>query len=215
LSNRLRIVADGLTVKTTNLSTLGSTLGQVELALTVRDSQCFPAVMEILTFIGKYVLDSGRRIVGGQTVACGFWLLRFEDRGGMLEASELTEDGSGFTPGVDLAARYWSEQHALCSAHMAEFQPPLGDRLVVLSPGVLEGDVVQGVRYPSPEHMSGWWITTARYNGDVKSLKTEHLYHLTAARPDLARYLALPYGFRFDTGPDVPDVWFDLDTAKG
>jgi hypothetical protein len=78
---------------------------------------------------------------------------------------------------------------------------------------VLQGDVVQGVRYPSPEHMSGWWITTDRYDGDIRSLTQEHLYHLTAARPDLARYLALPFGFRFDQASGE-DVWFDEQVAR-
>lgn len=32
---------------------------------------------------------------------------------------------------------------------------PAPDQLVVMSEGVYEGDVVEGVRYPSPEHMSG------------------------------------------------------------
>jgi hypothetical protein len=39
------------------------------------------------------------------------------------------------------------------------------------------------------------------------------LYHLTAARPDLARYLALPFGFRFDQASGE-DVWFDEQVAR-
>jgi hypothetical protein len=89
----------------------------------------------------------------------------------------------------------------------------LGDRLVVVSDGVLESEPVEAVRYPSPEHMSGWWITTDRYNGDVQSLRTHHLYHLTAARPELAQYLALPYGFRFNLARGE-DIWFDPEVAR-
>jgi hypothetical protein len=69
--------------------------------------------------------------------------------------------------------------------------------MVVISDGVFDGDHVQGVRYPSPEHMSGWWITTDRYDGKVSSLKTIHAYHLTRERPDLAPFLALAVGYRF------------------
>ena len=46
--------------------------------------------------------------------------------------------------------------------------------------------------------MSGWWLITEKYDGNIESLKHEHTYHVTAARPDLASFLALPYGFRFD-----------------
>lgn len=83
------------------------------------------------------------------------------------------------------------------------------NQLVVVSDGVLEGDPVEGVRYPSPEHMSGWWITTDRYNGDIGTLKTEHAYHILEKRPDLAKYMLLPYGFRFRVGTTEEDVWFD------
>jgi hypothetical protein len=44
-------------------------------------------------------------------------------------------------------------------------------------------------------------------------LKREHLYHVTAARPDLAEYVALPYGFRFDLSQGQ-DVWFDPKVAS-
>jgi hypothetical protein len=67
---------------------------------------------------------------------------------------------------------------------------------------------VQGIRYPSPDHMSGWWITTDRYDGNIKSLRYEHTYHVTAARPALAKYLALPDGFRFNFSAGE-EVWFD------
>ncbi len=84
---------------------------------------------------------------------------------------------------------------------------------MIVSDGVMEGDAVQGIRYPSPPHMSGWWITTDRYNGQIESLRNEHLYHVTAVRPDLARYVALPFGYRFDLATHE-DVWFDANVAS-
>ena len=72
---------------------------------------------------------------------------------------------------------------------------------------------VQGVRYPSPDPMSGWWITTDQYDGDINSLKREHTSHVTAARPDLAKYLALPTGFRFDLS-GREDVWLDEKVSE-
>lgn len=56
--------------------------------------------------------------------------------------------------------------------------------------------------------MSGWWITTDRYNEDTGTLRGVHLYHVINARPDLARYLALAHGFRFST-EHSEDFWFD------
>jgi hypothetical protein len=61
--------------------------------------------------------------------------------------------------------------------------------------------------------MSGWWITTDLYDGDVKSLRNEHTYRLIATRPELAKYLALPDGFRFNL-PVVEEVWFDENVLE-
>jgi hypothetical protein len=99
---------------------------------------------------------------------------------------------------------------ATCERAGARYDPPLADRLVVVTDGVFEGDPAEGVRYPSPAHMSGWWISTDRYDGDPDTLRREHAYHVTARRPDLARFLALPFGFRF-TGADA---WLDSAVAS-
>lgn len=90
-----------------------------------------------------------------------------------------------------------AEQYALCAKLGVECSVPLHDQLMVISDGVFEGDAVEGVRYPSPEHMSGWWITTDRYNGDTQTLKTVHAHHVAEHRPDLVKFLALPFGYRF------------------
>jgi hypothetical protein len=139
----------------------------------------------------------------------GYWLVKFQAVGSKtLETWEYNAEATDFVKGANLTLRYWREQQAICQQHGAEFKPPRPDKLTVISKGVLEGLPVQGVRYPSPDPMSGWWITTGQYDGDANSLKREHTYHVTAARPDLAKYLALPEGFRFDLSVKE-DVWLD------
>jgi hypothetical protein len=106
------------------------------------------------------------------------------------------------------------EQISLCDQYNAIHTPVSDDQLVVISEGVYEGDPLEGVRYPSPKHMSGWWLTTDKYNGNPDTLKTEHIYHLVEKRPEVMKYLSLPYGFRFRTGGNIEDVWFDEKVAK-
>ena len=67
---------------------------------------------------------------------------------------------------------------------------------------------IEGVRYPSPEHMSGWWVTTDSYNGDSSTLKNVHMGHLITARQDIVNFLALPYGYRFRVDEESK-AWFD------
>ena len=45
--------------------------------------------------------------------------------------------------------------------------------------------------------MSGWYLSTDRYNGDVKTMRTVHLLHVLTLRLDLARFVALSPDFFF------------------
>lgn len=143
----------------------------------------------------------------------GYWLVKFERvNDDLLEVWEYNNKGTDFVRGGSLALRYWRDQHRVCNANSAEFNPPRPDKLTAVSVGVMEGLPVQGVRYPWQEHMSGWLIVTERWEGNIKSLLYEHTYHVTERRPDLARYLALPIGFRFDF-TNGERVWLDEEVA--
>lgn len=184
-------------------------LGRHEVLAEVDEPSLVEEAEALVRFVGSYVTGQDATIRAGETMAYGYWLVKFEpgpdDR---LHVWEYDATATRFVPGATLTLRYWREQHEVCERYGAAYSPPRPDRLVALSDGVLEGDPVQGVRYPSPEHMSGWWVTTDRYDGNVSSLRNEHLYHLTARRPELSRYIALPEGFRFDLAHGE-DVWFD------
>jgi hypothetical protein len=198
----------GQTVSTNGLAAVG----HPELSASVTDPRLLPEAETFLHFVADYVAR-GNPIAPGETLAYGYWMTQFRPEEDLLAAWEYNAGATEYVPGVNLTLGYWRDQHEVCEKYGGAFSPPRPDRLVVISDGVLEGDAVQGVRYPSPEHMSGWWITTDRYDGNVDSLRREHLYHLTAARPDLARYVALPFGFRFDNA-NGEDVWFDRKAAQ-
>jgi hypothetical protein len=204
-------IGDELTVVTSGLADVG----HMEILARVSNSALVPEAEAFLGFVVDYLNSSGVSLSHEQTLAYGYWLTRFVKNCNILEAWEYTPDAVSFVPGITQTLKYWHEQHEVCERHRAEFLPPRPDRLVVISEGVIEGDQdVQGVRYPSPEHMSGWWLTTGRYKGDTASLKTTHAYHVTASRPELARLFALPYGFRFDLSRG-DNIWFDEEVASG
>lgn len=163
-----------------------------------------------LKHVSDYVSSSAKQIKQGETMVYGYWLVKFQggEREDHLETWEYTPDASDFVRGADLTLSYWRDQHFVCDQYGAAFRPPRPDKLTVISAGVIEGLPVQGIRYPSPDQMSGWWITTDLYDGNIETLRHEHTYHITAVRPDLAKYLALPDGFRFNLAV-AEDVWFD------
>lgn len=98
-----------------------------------------------------------------------------------------------------------------CDQFSVDCSPPQPDQLIVISDGVLNGLPVSGVRYHSPSHMSGWWLTTREYSGDTKTLQIQHVSHILDTRPELIPFLALPCGFRFSTEPK--EITFDANVA--
>lgn len=164
-------------------------------------------------YIARY-LATGHVIRPGETVKYGYWLTKAElDDRGRLVFWECNPEATDFVFGVSAAVTYWRDQHGICQKVAADFAPPRLDQMIVISDGIYEGDEAEGVRYPSPDHMSGWWLTTDRFNGDISTLKTVHAHHVSARRPDLAKFLALPFGHRF-LSPQG-DVWFDQKVAGG
>jgi hypothetical protein len=171
--------------------------------------------VDILKYVLDYVLDYNFEIKPNQTIAYHSWILMFNQvSNGYLDIWEATSDGTGFKKGVNTALKVVKEQTKLCQHHNVAPIFPTFNQNIVISDGVLEGKEVEAVRYPSPEHMSGWWLTTDLYDGDVDTLKVIHYYHVAFERPNLIKYLALTFGFRFYKGDKEEEVWFDGEILK-
>ena len=200
----------GVTVKTVGLTANPES----EISVEVHEAEFVKEAEDFLRFVSDYLASSGKQIRSGETMAYGYWLVRFQAVGKReLETWEYNARATDFVKGATLTLSYWRDQHLICAQQGAVFKPPRPDKLTVISQGVLEGLPVEGVRYPSPEHMSGWWLTTDEYDGNINSLKHQHTYHVTAAQPHLAKYLALPEGFRFKITNGTADVWLDPKVA--
>lgn len=192
-----------------------SAFGEPEVEAVVDDPRHVNGCRALVRWLADSLVASTQQLKSEEVIAYGSWLIKLTPAApGLLMAAEFDAQTASFIPGVSSAVECWEVQHQLCERLGARFAPSRLDQLVVISDGVLNSkEPVQGVRYPSPAHMSGWWITSNRYNGDTASLQTTHTYHVVAARPGLAPYLALPYGFRFDFAV-AEDVWFDDDVAN-
>lgn len=164
--------------------------------------------IRILNYLLNYFTDYKPVINDGQTIAYHSWLLKFIIVADIINVYEVQPNGDGFTEGVDYAIGIITEQELECIQHNTTPLFPLFNQMVVISNGVLDGMDIDAVRYSSPSHMTGWWITTELYDDNVESLETLHYYHLAFKRPDIMKYLALPFGFRFQSG-EQQKVWFD------
>lgn len=207
---RIRYRQDGLRVSTKGLLRRG----QAELSIAVSSPDLIAEADFFLHFVVNYLNETGARITVGQTLNYGYWLVKFQPLPtGSLDVWEYNAEGTEFIPEGNLALSYWRDQQEICGMYGAAFDPPNPERLTAISAGVMEpGRPVQAVRYPWAEPMSGWLVVTDIYDGKIESLTNHHTYHLSAARPDLAKYLALPYGSRFDL-VGGGRVWFDPEVA--
>jgi hypothetical protein len=190
-----------------------------EIQLWCPPSSCVEShARELLLVLERYQREGHRRIGPGETIGHGYWILRAEraqygNNPAALELFEKTSDGKGWVRGAALTLRYWAEQHAICEKAGAPFTHPEPDELVALSRDVLSGAMpVVGVRYEMSGKMSGWIINSAGYQGSYKTLRTEHMYHLTHLRPDIAKFIALPVGYRFRHYTDHDEVLPDTAT---
>jgi hypothetical protein len=206
----IEILRDDDVLKTTGLADRR----QAELRLKILGEESAREGETLLRYVGHYVAGARKPIRSSDSMLFGYWLIKFvAGPAGLLDIWEHDATATNFREGAELALKYWREQHDVCARVSAAFAPPRPDQLVVVSEGVFEGDAVRAVRYPSPGHMSGWWMVTDRYNGDVNSMRQEHMYHLTSRRPDLASYIALPFGYRFDV-THHEDIWFDKEVLE-
>ena len=192
------------------IRTLGfASINDFEVLVRTSSDDLLAVAEDLLHAIISYVVTSKVKIKHGETFPFGYWLVKLCREGDILEVYEYNSEATEFIRGGTYTLQCWQSQHKVCDDHGANFLPPRPDKMVAISKGVYEGSIVDAVRYPSPEHMSGWWITTDQYDGDIKTLQVVHLYHLTSRRPDLMPLIALPYGYRFAGSIDTFNIWFD------
>ncbi|WP_077415941.1 hypothetical protein [Chryseobacterium sp. JV274] len=154
--------------------------------------------IDVIKYIIDYIVDSKPTISENQNIGYYSWLLQFRlDEDNCYDIYEVNSDGTDFNKGCDTTISVVREQSEICRQH--NFIPlfPNFNQSVVISDGVYEGKNIEGIRYDSPQDESGWYLITDDYNDDIKSLKMVHFYHVAFARPDILKYLAIPFGYRF------------------
>jgi hypothetical protein len=169
--------------------------------------------LKVMSYLIDYFIDYKPVINNEQTIAYHSWLLKFVQLNDTFNLFEVDPNDESFIEGVDIAINIVALQEKECISNEVTPIFPTFSQMIVISKGVLEGKTVEGVRYPSPNHMTGWWLTTELYDNDVKSLQVIHYYHLVFKRSDIIKYLALPFGFRFSSG-EANEVRFDENVLQ-
>ncbi len=183
--------------------------GLSELRVSIKSDGYKSIITEIISAAASYACDQRVALNPGEKIALMSWIFEIHDEEGFLELYELDSTGENFVKGAAFAAELVDAQTHICDEMSVSPLFSVTSQMVAVSDGVLLGESsIEGVRYPSPDHMSGWWITTGSYDGNINNLKTVHMGHVIASRNDVAAFLALPYGYRFRIDGET-HVWFD------
>lgn len=154
--------------------------------------------LAVMKYLISYSVDSNPVIIENQNIGYYSWLLQFRlDEENYYDLYEANSDGSDFNKGCDTAISVVRKQSEICLQQNLIPLFPNFNQSVVISDGVYEGKDVGGIRYESPHDESGWYLITDDYDDNIKSLKMVHFYHVAFARPDILKYLAIPFGYRF------------------
>ena len=172
--------------------------------------------LKLVIFLIDYTCQPGVVIKSNQTITYHSWVLKFVENGrGLYEMWEVGSSGDDFHSGVERSIELTNEQLNICLKYNATALFPTFGQKIVISKGVYEGLPLEAIRYPSPNHMCGWWLITDEYDDNIKSLMVVHVYHVAFKRPDILRYLALPFGYRFFLDANKFEGWLDEEVKMG
>lgn len=170
----------------------------------------------IINYIISYIETENVKIKDGETIGLGSWMVKFIFNNLYIELHELKEvinSNNKYVFSLNNTIRIFKNQLMFCKEYNLKADIPKIGQKITVSKEIYEGSEVNGVRYESPSHMSGWYLTSNEYNGDIKTLVVDHLYHILNERPDLVKFLALPVGYRFYKEKQTEMVWLD-ETIK-
>ena len=114
---------EGLTVSTVCLFLRGLPEIRIDVNSPTLLDECEP----FLRFVTDYLSQTGARIQPGESMAYGYWLVKFQEAAkNLLEVWEYEPEATHFVPGGSLTLQYWRDQHRVCQAHKCFWQVPCG-----------------------------------------------------------------------------------------
>lgn len=104
------------------------------------------------------------------------------------------------------------EQLAICKKHHMDWVPSPMELKIAMADNALTNMIpINGVRYPSENGMTGWFIWSGEEFSESDDFFKPHCVgHLPELNPLIIPFLGLPPGYRFlIDGKGYVDVWED------
>ena len=100
-------------------------------------------------------------------------------------------------------------QKDICKKYNSKWRPVNKKWIIGVSKN-LEKDPINGLRHPSENGTTGWFIWTGEYQETNDFFQPMCAEHLLEKRPEIIKYLGLEVGFRFLTDKKgYEDIWYD------
>jgi hypothetical protein len=117
---------------------------------------------------------------------------------------------------VGLSVSRQDERKLLCSRFKVSLRETGDKEIIGVASDVFDGSwPLNGLRCTPGEGESGWYIWSGtEMSEDPDYFRPVHACHLVEARPEINKYLALPYGWRILIAPGYEDVWSDESLLK-
>jgi hypothetical protein len=103
------------------------------------------------------------------------------------------------------------QQAEVCSLYGVPFNLPEPDSIIGASISAEQGALpINGVRYLPVNNTCGWYIWGGVHlPEDEDFFHPTHFFHVFEWAPFVAKFLALPPGWRFLSDGSYEDVWYD------
>jgi len=100
-------------------------------------------------------------------------------------------------------------QKDICKKYNSKWRP-INKKWIIGVSKNLEKDPINGLRHPSENGTTGWFIWTGEYQETNDFFQPMCAEHLLEKRPEIIKYLGLEVGFRFLTDKKgYEDIWYD------
>ncbi len=166
----------------------------------------------IVDYIVKYLNLVELNLKDQETMGFGSWFIKFIANGSYLEIHELKDVKDGinlFEFDISFTLQLMKDQIKICdSVGVSPNFPSISQKIAIME-DVYNGSEVNAVRYDEPSHMTGWYLTSNAYSGDIKELSVDYLFYILKEQPRIGKFLALPDGYRFFFSDETEEVWKD------
>lgn len=150
----------------------------------------------ILHYLVEFIQDEKPDIKNGNKLTCFSWLILAYEEENFFEILEINPEQGGFAAGLNRTLNVLNQQLFVCDQLKVEPNFPDFDQIVSVDPLVKTGLPTHLFRWYSDFPDSGWVALTDNFDEETMSFEEMTVGQLMTLRPELIKFMALPFGYK-------------------